>query len=154
MRPKASGFTLVEILVTLVIVTILASLTVPRFINQSKQGLVAEAMGMLGSIRSRQLTQRDLGTRFLTVFCTPDTECGTAAGNHWTQIGMQDIPAGAHFIYTCPDTGTGSPVFCMATPFGKGAPRGQISIDLASGRWSCSGPTYKNLPDNKGCTLA
>jgi len=49
------GFTLLELMIVVIIVGILASLAMPRFINAANKAREAEAKNMLGAIRSSQL---------------------------------------------------------------------------------------------------
>ncbi|MFA7255359.1 MAG: prepilin-type N-terminal cleavage/methylation domain-containing protein [Candidatus Omnitrophota bacterium] len=53
MRAK-KGFTLTEILVTVVVLAVLAALMIPRFSGQSERGVVAEAVAMLSAIRQAE----------------------------------------------------------------------------------------------------
>ena len=52
---RRKGFTLLELMIVVIIIGILASLAVPRFIDAANRAKEAEAMGILGSIRSSQL---------------------------------------------------------------------------------------------------
>lgn len=52
---KRGGFTLLELMIVIIIIGILASLAVPRFITATKKAKEAEARQILGTIRSSQL---------------------------------------------------------------------------------------------------
>lgn len=52
---KKKGFTLLELMIVIIIVGILASLALPRFITATKKAKESEARGLLGAIRSSQL---------------------------------------------------------------------------------------------------
>ena len=52
---KKSGFTLLELMIVIIIVGILASLAMPRFITATRKAKEAEARAVLGAIRSAQI---------------------------------------------------------------------------------------------------
>ncbi|WP_419810206.1 type II secretion system protein [Bacterioplanoides sp.] len=49
---SARGFTLIELITTLVLIGILASFALPRFSNLSEEATIAQAQGVAGSLRS------------------------------------------------------------------------------------------------------
>jgi len=51
MRLKRRGFTLIELIITIIIMAILASIAVPRFGRVVERSRMAEAVNMLGSLR-------------------------------------------------------------------------------------------------------
>jgi prepilin-type N-terminal cleavage/methylation domain-containing protein len=95
MSRRAGGFTMVELIMVIIILGILASVAVPRFLNMNAEALDASRKGVVGGlnsaiqiVHSRWLAQGATGT------VTPDG--GTAitmiaAGN--PNAGYPDIPA-------------------------------------------------------------
>ncbi len=59
LSPKSLGFTLIEILVVVLMAAILASLIIPRLLNQSGKAIAAEAISMAGSIKRAELRYFD-----------------------------------------------------------------------------------------------
>ena len=55
MRTNKRAFTLLELMIVVIIVGILASLALPRFIDAAKRARESEAMSVLGAIRSSQM---------------------------------------------------------------------------------------------------
>ena len=103
--PKGrSGFTLIEILIVLVIIAILGSLAIPRFMGQPEKGRVAEAINILGAIRrGQEIYYNDHGGTYLSLPLVGGGQDSIA--NNWRQLGMEP-PASNFWNFSTARTGT------------------------------------------------
>ncbi len=53
---RQKGFTLLEVMITVIIISTLAAMVVPRYLNSVEKGRSAEARKALGAIRDAELT--------------------------------------------------------------------------------------------------
>ena len=146
---KQRGFTLIELLIVVVIIGVLASLILPRFLSQPEKAVIAEANMVLGAVTRAQNIYVDSGAG--TTWVAAST---TAAD--WLKLGMQ-IPSTAKFTYAC------TTALCTATrAAGGGNYAGSgITVTYVAGgdaTWDCTTPgagskKYAALP-NGGCTTA
>jgi type IV pilus assembly protein PilE len=93
-----SGFTLIELMITIFIASLLAVLVVPVYIDHMHRARIAEATGQLNmmSLRLEQFFQdnRNYGS---------DPDCGVG------------LPATANFVYTCVASDSGASYLLTAT---------------------------------------
>ena len=131
---KQRGFTLIEILIVVIILAILASMVLPRFMGQTENAYIAEAQQTLGVLRSAITTALDQG---LTV----DAPTTTA---DMPTLGLKLIPA-TNFTSTCATPSTS----CTAARVGATSNTITLALD---GTYTCAG--YAAVPGNKGCRPA
>src|SRR5262245_28394169 len=75
MKSRASGFTLMELMVVIVIVAILAAVAVPLYVNYVKDAQRTEAKGAIGAVITAEQTWYQLNGAYTT-----DTVAPNAAG--------------------------------------------------------------------------
>lgn len=106
---KNKGFTLVELLITIAIIGILASMVLPRLFGPTEQGRSAEARNMLGAIRQAQEAFRvgpngaylDMVDPDNNGMCTDLENTDTNGFTAWQQLGIADPNAGNTFFGYC-----------------------------------------------------
>jgi prepilin-type N-terminal cleavage/methylation domain-containing protein len=55
LRSNRSGFTLLELIIVVIVIGILASIALPRFIRVTERARIGEAKSILGALRSSQI---------------------------------------------------------------------------------------------------
>lgn len=140
---KRKGFTLVELLIVVVILAILASMIVPRFLAQPEKAVLAEANTMLGAIARAQNTTIDSGVGTAWLALTQ----ATAAD--WTAIGMTMPATSKNWVYACT-----AATSCTATRTATGGTtyNGKVLTVSAAGAWTCASPYAESTTG--GCKLA
>ena len=103
-RPvRSSGFTLIEIMVTVVIVSILAAIAIPQYRNYVERGKVTEAVSTLSALRLG--AEKWFADSRTYVPGTPDWR--TVSGTKYFTYDC-NTPAITQTTYTCTATGVSS----------------------------------------------
>jgi len=141
------GFTLLELLVVVVIIGILASLAIPRFIKTTEQARTAEAKQWLGQIRSSEIRYNLENGSYVT-------------GSDLSKLDIDDpnAPAQDPAYYTyavaagaCSCASSDLSAFCVTATRTTGTARGRpdapttltnpvYTIDLSEKGTLCGGP--------------
>ena len=137
---KQRGFTLIEILIVVIILAILASMVLPRFMGQTENAYIAEAQQTLGVLRAGITTATDQGLT-LTALTAAQTQAPMP------MLGLQGIPA-TNFTYTCTVGGD-----CTATRANGSLSGATITLTLA-GVYTCDATKYTLISASKGCRPA
>ena len=81
---KRKGFTLLELMIVVIIVGILASLAVPRFISTANKAKEAEAKNILGAIRAAQLRYYQENDAYTAAILSLDVELTANPSTYYT----------------------------------------------------------------------
>ena len=88
---RRQGFTLIEVLIVVVIIGLLATLIIPRFLSTAKRAKTAEALQMLGAMQRAASNYQDLGGNSFKL-----SELSLPAD--WEKIGMNK-PVSKIWVY-------------------------------------------------------
>ena len=130
------GFTLIELMVTVAIIGILASIAVPAYTDYVTRGKLAEASSELATMRVK-LEQFFQDNRTYSGACVANT--------------VATLPAGKYFTYACSNLTAST--FTVTAPgvTAEGAGGFSYSIDQDNTKTTASVPTGWSLPSPNTC---
>ena len=131
---RVKGFTLIELMIAVVVVSILAAIALPAYSNYVKRGKISEATSNLGSLRvSMEQYYQDNRTY--------QNAAGTACG-----VSMPTSPAVKYFSFSC-TAPTADAYTITATGQATGGMSGFVyTIDQDNNKATTSLPADWNLP--------
>ena len=123
---NAFGFTLVELMVTVAIVSILVSIAYPSYLQQMQKGRRSAAEGYLMDLAQRQQQYFTDARAYAPDVATLNDPVPSEVGSYYTV----QICSGSVTASTCPFAATTPPTFVItATAIGTQASDGNLSID-------------------------
>jgi len=142
LKRHSKGFTLIEVLIVVVIIGILASLLIPRMIQQPERARVAEANQFLGVLNRAQVTFMDSTNGGML-------DLDQTAGNigNWQRIGVTNPGVTGLFTYTCVAANSN----CVATRNGGALNGATATITIPTGVFACAGGYQTVAAPGSGC---
>jgi prepilin-type N-terminal cleavage/methylation domain-containing protein len=129
------GLTLVELLVVILIVSTLAGIAVPLYLNYSETAKVREGLGMIKAIMTSQKLEKMKTSRFYTAN-------GQAAPTIFLEKGI-DVRESVYFTFT---TVADADIFIITGTAAAGSGMtGTISYDSSTKTWSCAGDILEKM---------
>ena len=123
---KAKGFTLIELMIVIVIISILAGIAIPAYNGYVLRSKLAEPPSILSPLQARMeqyyqdnrnygvpggvgcgIPNTNLGNQYFTYACTDPTGTNLHQNFGWTATGMAGTPT-AGYVYTITETGAKS----------------------------------------------
>ena len=104
---RHSGFTLIEVMITVAILAILAALALPSYSDYIRRGRLAEALGALSSQRVK-MEQYFQDNRTYTGACQANTVAPTPSTSNFTYVCTPSAAATVPSTYLITATGIGT----------------------------------------------
>jgi len=131
-KPPATGFTLIEVMITVAVIAIIAAVALPSYFDYITRSRLVEARANLADMRTR-MEQFFLDNRTYPVSCVAATATPSS-----TQI---RLPGNAKFFnYTCEDLGANTYTI-KATDMFSPSTHFVYSVDQANTRKTTSAPS-------------
>lgn len=135
------GFTLVELMVVIILVSILAAIAAPLYLHYSETSKVREALGVIKAITTSQKVEKIRTLKYYTA-------TGGAASTIFLKKGI-DLSDSLYFTYETSGDASAFTVTATATP--ESGITGTITYDGATKNWSSTGDiTASMLPEAGG----
>jgi prepilin-type N-terminal cleavage/methylation domain-containing protein len=132
------GFSLVELLVVIILVSILAAIAVPLYLHYSETSKVREALGIIKAIITSQKVEKIRTMKYYTA-------TGGATSTIFLKKGI-DLSDSLYFTFETSGDASAFTVTATATP--ESGITGTITYDGASKTWSSTGDiTASMLPE-------
>ena len=133
------GFTLVELLLVIVLISIVATIAVPLYRGYSETARVREAIGIIKAIITSQKVERMKASRFYTA-------TGESASTIFLNKGI-DVRESLYFTFET--VGDANRFTVTATATDESGMNGSISYDSGTSSWSSTGDiTERMLPES------
>lgn len=143
-RKAAAGFTLIEVMITVVVIGLLAAVAVPSYTGYVRRGQLTEAGTYLSDyrIKMEQYYQdnKNYGATAGTV-CATDA---TAAG--WSGF----APGARYFTFSCSTSASGQAYVLTATGSGSNTTGYDYSINQAGIKWTTK---FENSASTANCWM-
>lgn len=137
------GFTLVELLVVIILVSILAAIAVPLYLHYTETSKVREALGIIKAITTSQKVEKIRTMKYYTA-------TGGATSTIFLKKGI-DLSDSLYFTFETSGDASAFTVTATATP--ESGITGTITYDSATKSWSSTGDiTASMLPEAGGET--
>jgi len=134
------GFTLVELLVVIILVSILAAIAVPLYLHYSETSKVREALGIIRAIITSQKVEKIRTMKYYTA-------TGGTASTIFLNKGI-DLSDSLYFTFETSGDASTFTVTATATP--ESGVTGTITYDGATKSWSSTGDiTASMLPEGE-----
>ena len=130
------GFTLIELMVTVAIIGILASIAVPAYTDYVTRGKLAEASSELATMR----------VKLEQFFQDNRTYSGACAANT-----VATLPVGKYFTYACSNLAASTFTVTATGVTAEGAGGFSYTIDQDNTKTTASVPTGWSLPSPNTC---